>query len=166
MAEESEKPKLSDTAENFFVKDRGERAYYKAASASDPVRLPLTRDGFEAMLELSASQFDPPLPVNDSMRAVFAGYVHHLTNETNITSIETIGKILYKSVTNALTWTIDQEVKKKRQDEATAFAAKCKADAEEAERKAKVESAADKRQKKANKYGVKTKSKSNEAKAN
>ncbi len=98
----------------FFLTDRGERAYYAAAKASDEVLLPLTRDGFEALLERVCGQFTPALPVDDSTRKVFSGWVHHIENQVNTATIERLGKILYKSVSNALTWTIDQEIKAKQ----------------------------------------------------
>lgn len=108
----------------FFLIDRGEREYYKKALPTDVVLLPLTRDGFEAMLEAVCHQFTPPLPIDDSTRKVFSGWVHHIANELNTTTIELIGKILYKSISNALTWTIDQEIKKKGQDAANEAAHK------------------------------------------
>lgn len=99
----------------FFATDRGERAYYEAAAPTDVVLLPLTRDGFEAMLEAVCGQFKPTLPIDDSTRKVFSGWVHHIANEVNTATIEGLGKILYKSLSNALTWTIDQEIKQKHQ---------------------------------------------------
>lgn len=158
---------ISETAENFFVKDRGEREYYRTAAPTDTIRLPVTRDGFECLLDVVASQFSPPLPVNDSMRSVLAGYVHHIKNEENTSTIESLAKVLFKSVSNALTWTIDQEVKRRKQDEVTKFQLEQKAIADEEARKKAVEAAADKRQKKASKKVTMTgKRKANEASTN
>lgn len=137
----------------FFATDRGERAYYLGAGLTEEVRLPLTRDGFEAMLEAVCGQFTPPLPVDDSTRKVFSGWVHHIENEVNTTTIEKMGKILYKSVSNALTWTIDQEIKKKGMD----AAAKAQ---QEADEKCRVELVAQRQAKlaeKEKKYGKKGK---------
>lgn len=162
----SEEKSTSELPHSFFVMDRGERAYYETSGASDPVRLPVTRDGFEALLGRAATQFDPPIPLTDSLRIVFAGFVHSIDRAVNTTTIEAVSKALFKSISNALTWIIDQELKAKKQAEIAAMQAKMKADAEELERNAKKEAAAEKRQKKANKYTGKMKSKSNEAKAN
>lgn len=112
-------PEVADMTDPkaFFLTERGERAYYAAVKPTDEVLLPLTRDGFEAMLERVCGQFTPPLPMDDSTRKVFSGWVHHIANEVNTTTIERMGKILYKSVSNALTWTIDQEIKAKQRKE-------------------------------------------------
>lgn len=49
------------------------------------------------------------------MRKVLVGWIHHIGNECNTTTIEALSKVLYKSVVNANTWTIDQEIKRKEQ---------------------------------------------------
>lgn len=138
----------SPAAENFFVSDRGERGLYIAAAPNDTVLLPVTRDGFEALVEICSNRFSPALPVTDSMRSVVAGYVHHLTNEVNTITIDQLAKVMFKSISNALTWTIDQEVKQKRKAELEALQAKMKADHEEAQKKEKLEAASEKREKK------------------
>jgi hypothetical protein len=145
---------------SIFLTDRGERAYYTKAAETpkDPCILPITRDGYEALMEVAAKQFDPPLPVNDSMRSVVSGFVHHIANDINSTSVMAVAATMYKSVSNALTWTIDQEVKKKRQDEIEKLKLQMKADEDEARRKAALEKAVEKRaQKQGKKYSVKGK---------
>ncbi len=127
-AEKQEIPEVWKDPKEFFNIDRGERQVYEAAGPTDQVLLPLTRDGHAAMLELAVKQFNPPLPIDDSMSKVFTQYAHHLANETNFTTIETVGKVLYKSLVNALTWTLDQEIKEKQRKQF-----------EEAQRKAKEE---------------------------
>lgn len=119
---------------DFFLIDRGERALYESADLDVEVLLPVTRDGFEALLECASKLFTPPLPVDDSIRKVFAGYVHHMTNETSTTTKAKIGAILYKSIANALTWTMDQEIKAKQQAEIKAVQEKEKALADEAKK--------------------------------
>lgn len=108
---------MEETKGHLFDQDRGERATYKAAKPTDDVLLPITRDGFEAFIEVCVNQFTPPLPIDDSIRKVLSGYVHHMTNEQNTTTIEKMSKVLYKSISNALTWTIDQQIKQKVQKE-------------------------------------------------
>lgn len=106
---------MEETKLHLFDQDRGERAAYKAAQPTDEILLPITRDGFEAMIEVCVNQFTPPLPVDDSIRKVLSGYVHHMTNEESVTTIKKMSAVLYKSISNSLTWTIDQEIKRKVQ---------------------------------------------------
>lgn len=112
------------TREDIFDQDRGERAYYEKMPPTEAILLPLTKDGFEALLERVAMSRN--LPVDDAARAVFAGYVHHIPNEQDTTTIETLGKMFHKSISNSTTWRIDQEIKLKRQLEAKAAADKAK----------------------------------------
>ncbi len=146
MSEEIKKNDL-ETKTSFFLKDRGERALYLAAKPSDEILTPLTRDGFEALVERCVAQYDPPLPLNDSMRSVLAQYVHHMTNEQVYSSIEKLAAVMYKSVSNALTWTIDQEVKLRRKEEMEAMQAKAQLEVAEKNKEAKIA-------KKAKKYRV------------
>lgn len=108
---EVEKPKQ----ENFFLIDRGEKEYYNTANPDDEITLPLTRIGFEALLECLCNSFHPALPLNDSMRKVLCGWIHHIGNEKHTSTIKALSAVLYKSVVNANTWTIDQEIKHKEQ---------------------------------------------------
>lgn len=144
--------KIDSAAETFFTSDRGEVALYEAVKPDEQVNLPLTRAGFEAFLARAAGHFS--LPIDDSCRKVLCGWIHHVANEQCSTTIETAGKTLYKSLSNALTWTIDQEIKAKQQAEFVAVQAKAKAEAEEVAKQKAVE----KRQKKSNRYSVKQKS--------
>lgn len=100
------------TRDDIFDQDRKERQKYFAAGPDDQVTLPLTKDGFEALLEATAALRD--LPVDDASRQVLAGYVHHIPNEQDTTTLSTLGKMLHKSVSNSTTWRIDQDVKLKR----------------------------------------------------
>lgn len=112
------------TRVEIYDQDRKERLMYRTTKIGRPVTLPLTKDGFEALLEVAAKVYD--LPVDDRMRAVLAGYIHHIPNETNIITINKIARMLYKSVANSLTWMIDQEIKQKERDRAIAEANKIK----------------------------------------
>ena len=71
----------------------------------------MTKAEFEAMLERAASIYD--LPIDDKLRSVFAGYVHHISNDKNTFTLFDLAIALHKSVSNELTWNIDQECKKK-----------------------------------------------------
>ncbi len=122
----------------LFSQDRGERAYYVGAATTDSVLLPLTRDGFEALLERAAGQFTPPLPVDNSVRKVFSGWVHHIENNKNATSIEEVGRILYKSIANSLTWTVDQEIKMVEQESLAQARAEAQKKADDERKAAKI----------------------------
>ncbi len=136
---------------HLFDTERGEREWYTRAEPNEAIRLPITRDGFEALLERCANFFLPPLPVDDSMRAVLAGYVHRLNNETNESTVEALAKVLWKSVSNSVTWTIDQEVKAKARAMEAERNAKLKAEQDELNKQAALASADAKREKKAGK---------------
>lgn len=101
---------------DLFNSDLGEKDYYKAAGALEEVRLPLTREGFETLLAVASDIYG--LPVDDGSRSTLAGYVHHIDNSDNLTTIDRIARMLYKHYSNALTWSIDQEIKAKRFEEA------------------------------------------------
>lgn len=107
--------------------DRGERARYMGAETDDLVLLPITRDGFEAMLHVCTALYN--LPIDDAMRAVLAGYIHHIPNEKNQTTISEIARVLYKSISNSTTWRIDQEIKAKKREHALAAQKKAQEDA-------------------------------------
>ena len=102
---------------SFFDKPRGEVAKYKTCGVDEEVLMPLTREGFEAFIDRCVNEFAPPLPFDDSIRKVFAGYIHHIENEINTITVRQISKVLYKSIANAMTWTMDQEVKARLQQE-------------------------------------------------
>lgn len=103
------------TRDDIFDQDRGERNYYMTAALDEEVLLPLTRDGFEALLEVVAALSD--LPIDDAARSVLAGYVHHIANEQSTSTFKMLNKVLHKSISNATTWRIDQEIKLKRRQE-------------------------------------------------
>lgn len=103
------------TRVEYYEKDLGEREYYyESHSLEELIVLPVTNDGFEALLERGASIHQ--LPVDDKLRGVFAGYIHHIGNHICETTLEVVGKVLRKSVANDVSWEIDQAIKKKNQD--------------------------------------------------
>lgn len=102
---------------------KGEREYYqsKGTSLKEPVKLPITVDGCEAMLEMVTEALE--IPLDDVTRQIFAGYVHHLGQTENSTTFGEVGKVLYKNMANHATWLLDQEAKKRRDEEAKKWAA-------------------------------------------
>lgn len=112
------------TKRDEFVKTlKGEREYYhsKGTSLKEPVKLPITVDGCEAMLEMVTKALE--IPLDDVTRQIFAGYVHHLGQTENSTTFGEVGKVLYKNLANHATWVMDQESKKRQDEEAKKWAA-------------------------------------------
>lgn len=103
--------------EELFTADRHEADFYKSADLKqdDEIVVPVTRLGFEALLERAARLYD--LPIDDKLRSILAGYVHHIPNDKNTLTVEALATALHKSVSNDLTWTIDQEIKDKAKKE-------------------------------------------------
>jgi hypothetical protein len=146
------KLKISETAKELFDSDRGEAEMYQKAADDAEVPLPLTRAGFEALLVRASNVFKPAIPLEDNVRSAFAGYVHHIEKTVDTVKLSVIAKLMFKQWSNALTWTIDQEIKQKRQDEIKKLTYEAEKEAI-AEKKAKAE---EKRQRKAaRKYSVK-----------
>lgn len=114
----------------YFDVDRGEPAYYENATTTDSVFFPLTRAGVTALLNRAASQFSPPLPTDAAAMKILTGWVHHVDRKTATTTIQEISHVLYKSLANALTWTVDQEIKMVEQEELDKKRAAAKALAE------------------------------------
>lgn len=100
---------------DIFEENRGERSVYEVTTDEAEVLLPLTRDGFEALLERAAKVYS--LPIDDSARSILAGYIHHVDRQSNTLSLSSLAKALYKSVANATSWRIDQEAKMRRQEQ-------------------------------------------------
>lgn len=103
----------------FYKSDRGERAYYESKrSLKERIKLPLTKDGCEALLEMVTEALE--LPLDDTMRQVFCGYIHHLDQLENSTSLGDVGKLLFNHMSKHSTWLLDQEAKEsiaKRKEE-------------------------------------------------
>lgn len=152
MSDESKKTSDFATPTSFFLKDRGERALYTSAYPTADIPVPLTRDGFEALVERCVAYYEPALPLNDSMRSVLAAYIHHMTNEQTKSTIEKLAGAMFKSVSNALTWTIDQEVKMRRQEEVAMIQAQQKAESDKQAKDNAIAKAQAKRAKKPGKY--------------
>lgn len=116
--------------EEFFSTPRGEREVFEDLfdvniDEDAQVVLPITYDGFEALMELVSSRYN--LPLDDAGRSVIAGFVHHLDNDVVSVPLAKLGKVLAKSIANNMTWHVDQKLK---------MAAKKLLEDEEAKRKA------------------------------
>ena len=61
-------------------------------------------------------------PLDDTVRQVFCGYVHHLDQTVKTTSLGAVGDLLWKHFANNATWTMDQETKKNQRDESARLA--------------------------------------------
>lgn len=82
---------------------------YSAAEIDENIELPLTREGFEELFVTACVIHQ--LPADDGGRSVLAGYVHHIANHINTTTLREIGIVLHKSISNGMTWQVDQELK-------------------------------------------------------
>lgn len=96
----------------IFESDRGERAFYVGVPIDCSIPLPLTKDGFEAFVEVACERFD--LPFDDGARQCLARYIHHLSGETDETSFENFGRALRKQIANTTSWIVDQAIKEKQ----------------------------------------------------
>lgn len=143
---------LRDSAETFFTSERFERQKFMEANPTEVLPLPLTRAGFDALMERVCGQFSPPLPNEDSGRKVITAWIHHIANDVNTFTIESLGKVLWKSLSNSLTWQIDQEIKEKWGKRKLEEAEAAKKVAEQEAAKQRMEAANEKRQKKTAKY--------------
>lgn len=120
------------TREELMTSDRGEREYYESKrSLKERIRLPLTLDGCEAILEMVTKALD--LPLDDITRQVFAGHIHHLPQSENSITLSDIGKMLVNNHSKAVTWKLDQDAKERLNKKAL----------EEKEAKLKLEGAKD-----------------------
>lgn len=99
------------TRDDIFNQDLGERAVYSTAESTVVIELPLTKDGFEALLERSAQEYN--LPIDDMMRLVLVAHIHHIANNENTTTIANMARLMHKSVTNSTTYRIGEEIKEK-----------------------------------------------------
>lgn len=102
------------TREEFFKQDR-QKNKYQAQIFSEEVSVPVTIPEFEELLSQAAAVHE--LVVDDKLRSILAGYIHHIPNDQCTLTIEKVSKVLLKSVSNDITWIIDQEVKLKAKKE-------------------------------------------------
>ncbi len=115
------------TRDELYASDRGEREYYKSKKKlDDKIRLPITKDGLEALMEVATEALD--IPLDDTTRQVFAGFVHHLGQTENSTTLGEVGRVVYKNMANFATWRLDQDAKEnmKKENEAAKLAEESK----------------------------------------
>jgi hypothetical protein len=98
-----------------------ERALYEVVNDDEEIMLPVTKDGFFALVEFAARRSF--LPVDDAARCTVAGFIHHLSNETDTTTVGAVRKVLHKAQANITSWRVDQEIKAKRRAELAAASA-------------------------------------------
>lgn len=92
---------------------RKEREYYEGIrSLKQPIKIPITKDGIETILEMACEALEVPL--DDTIREVFCGYIHHLDQNVKHTTMGEVGNVIWKNLSNNATWTLDQECKEKR----------------------------------------------------
>lgn len=103
------------TREEFYKTDQNERAYY-LTTTDEYVMLPLTNDGFEALLQRAASDFKLPV-IDDRLRSLLAGYIHHIPSDEIVMDFQKMGRALYKSFSNSMTYELDQQAKQRALDE-------------------------------------------------
>jgi len=106
--------------------DRGEN--FSKAELGDAIMFPITRKGFENLIETCCKHLN--VPVNNAVRQVVAGYIHHVGNDKDITSIAEISKVIWKSIANSTSWIIDQEIKEAMRLRQAAIQAENKANLE------------------------------------
>lgn len=104
------------TREEFFSTQRCE-AMYESMPLTEEVRVPVTRLEFESLLKRTADVHK--LVVDDKLRSILAGYIHHIPSDEDMLKMSKVAQVLVKSVSNDITWIIDQECKKKAQKELT-----------------------------------------------
>ena len=105
------------TREEFYKSNRGERDYYKSEfDLDEDILLPVTFDGFEALLEMAADHHE--LPIDDRLRSLLAGYIHHIPSDEPTLNLGKLVAALYKSYSNSMTYDIDQQAKKRAVDAA------------------------------------------------
>jgi hypothetical protein len=104
------------TKEELYESDRGERAYYESKrSLKERLKLPVTRDGCETILEIVTAALE--IPFDELTRQQFAGWVHHLDNSENSFTLGDLGKYLWNKMAKTATWTYDQESKERQKAE-------------------------------------------------
>lgn len=99
------------TRDELYNSERGEREYYetKGKNLKVPLKLPITKDGCEAILEIASKALD--LPLDEQMRQDFAGWIHHTDINVHTFTLGELGKVLWNRMAKTATWKLDQEAK-------------------------------------------------------
>lgn len=108
----------------FYNSERGERDYYtkqinfkgmkdkNLKPLEMQVRLPMTKDGCETVLEMVTQALE--LPLNNLTRQCFAGWVHSIPKGVNTFTFADLGKTLWRQKSIDATWLLDQDTKEAR----------------------------------------------------
>lgn len=100
------------TREEFYSSERGESSDYVESTelSTDPqVSVPLTRSGFETLCVLATDNEN--LILDDGIRSLVAGYLHHVPSNQVEFSLGDLRAVVYKTLSNNMTFQIDQECK-------------------------------------------------------
>lgn len=98
------------TREELYQSDRGEREYYESKrSLKEPLKLPITKDGCEAILFMVSQALE--IPLDDQLRIDFAGWVHHTAMNENSFNFGDLGKVFWNRLSKTATWRLDQDAK-------------------------------------------------------
>lgn len=109
--------KATDDFKKFIETDRGERKHYEIigqylidrVQPDQNVRLPLTRDGFEAIVEQACKYLC--VEVTGPARNVAVGFFHSLSRTVMETKISDLAGAIHNALSNHMTYQIDQEIK-------------------------------------------------------
>lgn len=150
--------KATDDFKNFMESDRGERAIYEKAyniivgqtEAEPNVFMPLTRTGFEAMVEFACKLIN--VEVTGPIRNISVGFLHSIDRKLGTTTLTELSHSILSTLSNHMSHTIDQEIKAEANKELAEEQRKLREAQEELARQAAI----DKRQKKFAKKAGKT----------
>lgn len=101
--------KATDDFKIFIESDRCERANYTNVSVTEEIRTPLTRDGFETLVERACKFLD--VEVTGPARNVAVGFLHSLPRTVFKTTIQDLAGAIHNALSNHMTYQIDQEIK-------------------------------------------------------
>lgn len=134
--------KATDDFKIFIESDRGERAHYTEVPVDMEIRTPLTRDGFETLVERACKFLD--VEVTGPARNVAVGFLHSLPRTVFKTTIQDLAGAIHNALSNHMTYQIDQEIKAEANKELAEENRKLREAQEELAKQAAIE----KRQKK------------------
>lgn len=104
---------IPKTRKELYASDRGEKEYLESKkSLTEPIRLPITRSGWAALLDIVTKVAG--IPNDERSQARIFGYVHHLGDDVNYTTLGQIVNVLLRDCAIDLTWEMDQEIKENK----------------------------------------------------
>lgn len=99
----------------IFDTERGEAEYYKKVNINTKVTLPITRTGFDAILDRACAFYK--IPKDDVARQIAIHWVHHFDRDENESTIKSLAKMIHKHLANSLTSLIFSELSEKAKAE-------------------------------------------------